>query len=146
MVQVSVSEPRPVAARTLVLVGVAIQGVALLLLLLSLAFFSPFYGGFQGYGPWMMVSWMIGHTFSNNAVWALMLVISAFGVIGMGIYGAFMMNSSDVVRVRLGATLVLIAAVIAFSTMWGFLLGSLLMLAGGALGFVWTPPQQSPQS
>jgi len=140
-----VLEPRPVAARALVLAGVAVQGVALFLLLMLLAFFSPFYSGFQGYGPWMLVSWMIGHAFSNNAVWALMLVISAFVVVGLGVYGAFMMNSSDVVRVRLGATLVLVAAVVAFSTMWGFLIGSMLMLVGGALGFVWTPPQQSPQ-
>lgn len=94
----------------------------------------------------MMVSWMIGRTFSNNVVWVLMLVVSAFVVVGLGVYGAFMMNSSDVVRVRLGATLVLIAAVIAFSTMGGFMLGSFLMLVGGALGFVWAPPQESPQN
>jgi hypothetical protein len=95
----------------------------------------------------MMVSWMIGYPFSNNTVWVLTLVISAFAVIGLGIYGAFMMNSSDVVRVRLGATLVLIGAIIAFSTMWGFLIGSLLMLVGSVLGYAWTPTQQqTPQT
>lgn len=49
------------------------------------------------------------------------------------------MNTADLSRVRTGSTLVLVASIIAFPTMFGFILGSLLMLVGSILGLIWQP-------
>jgi hypothetical protein len=73
-------------------------------------------------------------------VWAIIVVV-------LGIYGAVIINSTKIDRVRMGATLVLIASLIALPTMWGFMIGSLLMFVGSLLGLTWTPPQaQQPQT
>jgi len=68
-------------------------------------------------------------------------LIAAIIVTALGVYGAVLMNSTNVGRVRTGATLVLIASIIALPTMWGFLVGSLLMFIGSLLGLTWMPPQ-----
>jgi hypothetical protein len=40
---------------------------------------------------------------------------------------------------------VLIISIVAFPTMWGFMIGSLLMFISSILGLTWTPPAQPAQ-
>jgi len=68
-------------------------------------------------------------------------IISAFIIVGLGVYGAVAMNSANLARVRMGSTLVLVASIIAFPTMWGFGIGSLLMFVGSLLGLTWVSPR-----
>ena len=96
-----------------------------------------YYGGrgmMNSYGPWGMSGWA-GLTW----IWIPMVVAS----IAMGALGVYIINSSRVDSVRLGSVLVLIAAVLAFPTAFGFVVGSLLMVAGGVLGLIWSPTQQT---
>jgi len=133
-------ENRPVAAYTLAMVGVAFQGVAFFFLVFVFASFSS--GGFPSYGPWMMMGqWMMGYPYGYGSGWSVVWIVSALVIVGLGVYGAVVMNSSNLARVRTGSTLVLIASIIAFPTMWGFMIGSLLMFVGSLLGLTWVPPR-----
>lgn len=139
-------ENRPVAAYMLALVGVALQGVAALLVLYMVAFFSASVSTWSEINPehmmpWMMGRWMAGYPYTHHPLWSLIWLISAVIVIALGVYGAVLMNSTQVGRVRMGATLVLVASIIAFPTMWGFMIGSLLMFVGSLLGLTWMPPR-----
>jgi hypothetical protein len=146
-------ETRPVAAYMLALVGVALQGVAALFVLYMVVFFSASVTTWREINsehmmPWMMGRWMGGYPYTYHPLWSFIWLISAVIVIALGVYGAVLMNSTQVGRVRMGATLVLIASIIAFPTMWGFMIGSLLMFVGSILGLTWVPPkaQQVSQS
>lgn len=146
-------ENRPVAAYTLALVGVALQGIAALLVLYMAIFFSTSVTTWREINPehmmpWMMGRWMNGYPYTYHPLWSLIWLISAVIVIALGVYGAVLMNSAQVGKVRMGATLVLVASIIAFPTMWGFMIGSLLMFVGSLLGLTWVPPkaQQVSQS
>lgn len=88
-------------------------------------------------GPWMMFGgpWISG--FYSN--WFPFFAILAGVVIVLGLFGVLWMNTTFLSRVRTGSILVLIAAVIAFPTMFGFMIGSLLMLIGSVLGLTWQP-------
>jgi len=146
-------ETRPVAAYMLALVGVALQGVAALFVLYNIVFFSRVASTWREINPehmmpWMMGQWMTGYPFTTHPLWAAIWLTSAIIVVALGVYGAVLMNSTHVGRVRMGATLVLVASIIAFPTMWGFMIGSLLMFVGSILGLTWLPPkaQQVSQS
>lgn len=137
---------RPVAAYMLALVGVALQGIAALFVIYMVAFFSTSVSTWREINPehmmpWMMGRWMGGYPYTYHPLWSLLWLISAVIVIALGVYGAVLMNSTHVGRVRMGATLVLVASIIAFPTMWGFMIGSLLMFVGSILGLTWLPPQ-----
>ena len=134
-------ETRPVAAYTLAMVGVALQGVALFFLVYMFASISSFSGGFPSHGPWMMGLWMMGYPYGFDSGWSVVWIVSALVIVGLGVYGTVLMNSSNLARVRMGSTLVLITSIIAFPTMWGFMIGSLLMFVGSLLGLTWVPPR-----
>lgn len=130
---------KPVTAYVLAVVGVALQLVAALVLICAVFFFQFFSEGWWGYrmmGPWMMRGWG-GHSFGY--VWVSVWIGIMIAVIGLGAYGAVLMNNADIANVRAGATLVLVSSVIAFPTMWGFFVGSLLMFVGSLLGLTWQP-------
>lgn len=63
-----------------------------------------------------------------------MWLILAGLVIGLGMAGLTQMNSANLEKMRIGSILLLVAAVVAFPTMWGFGIGSVLMLVGAILG------------
>ncbi|HEY4822960.1 MAG TPA: hypothetical protein VIH83_04665 [Candidatus Bathyarchaeia archaeon] len=128
-------EDRPVSAFTLALIGLVLQMLAAVFLASAM-----FYGWTSGsWSPGMMGPWMMVGPWSAGFFWSpLSLALTAM-VIGLGVLGALWMNTSDLSRLRTGSTLVLIASVIAFPTMFGFMVGSLLMLIGGILGLTWQP-------
>lgn len=88
---------------------------------------------------------MTGYPFATHPVWGVLWIVSAIIVAGLSFYGAVLMNSTSVRRVRTGATVVLIISIVALPTMWGFMIGSLLMFIGSILGLTWTPPTQPAQ-
>ncbi len=140
---------RPTTAFTLSLVGFAIQIVAALLIVAAgLGVFEAYgrtggmMGGMMGsysgngvgfmssYSPWMMSGWGV-YAWAWIPILAITLTISGIGL--------FMMNGVGVDSVRTGSILVLVGAVLAFPTVWGFIAGSLLMLVGGIIGLTWSP-------
>jgi len=133
------AESKPVAACMLAIVGVALQVISALVLVYVVFFFAPFIEGWWGYkimGPWIMQH---RNAYSLGYVWVSVWMGVMTAVIGLGAYGTFLMNSVDIEKVRTGATLVLVASVVAFPTMWGFFIGSLLMFIGSLLGLTWQP-------
>ena len=129
-------EEKPVAAFTLSLVGLILQG-------LGAAFFA--YGslywrdgstfGYPMMGPWMM----FGGPWFGVSFWSPFFALFTAVVIALGVLGVIWMNGTNVSKVRTGSVLVLVASIIAFPTMFGFMIGSLLMLIGSILGLVWQP-------
>lgn len=89
-------------------------------------------------GPWMMMGgpWFFGFGWPPFT--------AAFGVliIVLDVLGTVWLNTSDLGKIRSGATLVLVTSVIAFPTMFGFMIGSLLMFIGGLVGLTWQPPRK----
>jgi hypothetical protein len=144
-------ESRPVSAYTLALVGAVLQAVAALFILIMTIFTSRFVTTWQElvperFMPWMMGHWLTGYPFTTHPVWGAIWIASAVIVSALSFYGAIMMNSSKIGRVRTGATIVLIASIIALPTMWGLMIGSLLMFIGSILGLTWMPPAQPVQT
>jgi len=125
-------ENRPVAAYTLAMIGVALQVVAAFFVIYIFTLFPtiPMY---------MMGRWMRDYLYTYRPVWVFIWITSALIVISLGVYGAVSMNSTNLYRVRVGTTMVLIASIIAFPMMWGFMIGSLLMFIGSLLGLTWQP-------
>jgi len=143
-------ESRPFAAYTLALVGAILQALAALFILVMIVFASQITTAWQELvpermTPRMMGRWLNGYPFTTHPVWAVLWIVSAIIIAGLSFYGAVMMNSVNVRKVRTGATIVLIASIIALPTMWGFMIGSLLMFIGSILGLTWTPPAQPAQ-
>ncbi|MCL5067045.1 MAG: hypothetical protein M1368_01665 [Thaumarchaeota archaeon] len=138
-----VPENKPVAAFTLAVVGLALQAIGGLFLAYMAWFFSwnHNYFGFGFMGPWMMFGggwpWMFGFSPFSFAFFLIFAAVE----IALGVIGVVWMNSANLGRIRTGSTLVLIASIIAFPTMWGFMIGSLLMLIGSILGLTWQPSQ-----
>lgn len=126
---------RPTAAFTLSAVGLAFQVLAATFVSVMAASMVGFFGGMwqmMRYTP--MGSWMPPFGLLASA-WVIVAGVS----IGLAIWGLLLLNNPSVERVRTGSILMLIAAVLAFPTGWGFVVGSLLMLIGGILGLTWRP-------
>jgi len=95
------------------------------------------YGYGYGYrGFYMMGPWMMGYfgypIYPYTALYAALVAV----VIAVGLAGVALMASRDRERRMAGSVLVIVASVIAFPTMFGFIVGSLLMLVGGLLGLL----------
>jgi hypothetical protein len=89
------------------------------------------YRGFYMMGPGMMG--YFGYPFyPYTALHATLVAV----VIAVGLAGVALMASRDRERRMAGSVLVIVASVIAFPTMFGFIVGSLLMLVGGLLGLL----------
>lgn len=128
-------EEKPVAAFTLSLIGLALQAVGAIFFT-----YTMFYGWGGSWGPGMMMGpWMMGGPWSAGFLSSPFSSVFTVVVIALGVLGVLWMNDADLTRVRTGSALVLVASIIAFPTMFGFMLGSLLMLVGGVLGLIWQP-------
>ncbi len=90
-------------------------------------------GMMNGYAPWGMSGW-------GGYAWILVPLLVAS--IAVAAFGVFLMNSSRLGDVRMGSVLVLVGAVLAFPTAFGFVVGSLLMVLGGIFGLIWAPSRQ----
>ena len=54
-------------------------------------------------------------------------------VLSMGLLGAYWLRSDATGKIKFGSLLLIISAVMSFTTMWGLITGSGLMISGGAL-------------
>ena len=136
-------ENKPVSAFTLSAVGLAFQIIGGLVLLYMSLFFSwnHNYFGFGFMGPWMMFGGGWPWAFGFSPFWFAFFLIFAAVEIVLAVLGVLWMNSSNPARIRTGSVFVLVASIIAFPTMWGFMIGSILMLIGSILGLTWQQPQ-----
>ncbi len=130
-------EDRPTSAFALSAIGLAFQAMGGLFLAYAVFYPQPY--GFFGagmMGPWMMLGgpWMGGYSY-----WFPFLVVLGAVEVALGVLGVLWMNSPNLNEIRTGSTLVLVASIIAFPTMFGFMVGSLLMFIGSILGLTWRP-------
>ncbi|MCL4436521.1 MAG: hypothetical protein M1503_03820 [Thaumarchaeota archaeon] len=130
----------PVTAFTLAVIGLVLQGIGALYTIPAAIFGSPY--GFGMMGPGMMMGGG-GPWFGYGFGWAPLTAALGILVIALGILGTMWLNTSDIGKIRSGATLVLIISIVAFPTMWGFMLGSVLMFTAGIIGLTWYPPRSS---
>ncbi len=142
---------RPIVPFALSLVGLIVSAIAALIVgVAGSGMFGAFgygsmmggmmggyYGGtgmMNGYSPWGMSGWG-GYVW----IWVPLLVVS----VAIAAFGVFLMNSSRLGDIRMGSVLVLVGAVLAFPTAFGFVVGSLLMVLGGIFGLIWSPSRQT---
>ena len=65
---------------------------------------------------------------SNGIMFMYFLV-----VLSIGLLGAYWLRSDNCGKIKFGSLLLIISAVMSFTTMWGLITGSGLMISGGAL-------------
>ncbi|MDV3293128.1 MAG: hypothetical protein LYZ70_02550 [Nitrososphaerales archaeon] len=118
------------------LAGFVIQGVAAVMVVTMFSFFSGF-GGMMGYYGGMMGGYCGTGWYGLAGVW---LVVEAVALV-LGVLGLVWMNSSSLGKVRNGSMLLLVVAVVAFPTMWGFWVGSILMFVGAVMGLTTIQPR-----
>ena len=82
------------------------------------------------YSPWGTANWG-----ALGWLWAPILVAS----IAVATVGMLMIRSSRLEKARLGTLLFVAAAVLAFPTVFGFIVGSALLVLGGVLRLIWWP-------
>ncbi len=123
------------AAFIVSVIGLVIQGLAGLLIYgvasLATAFFSAIPSS-------ITAEWGVnGGPFNPAAAWPILAAVIAYtaAVFLIGLYGTIRLRSGRATDIRIGAALVLVSAVIAVTTGWGLVLGSLLMLTGSVIGF-----------
>ena len=134
----ALTEDRPTTAFTLSLVGLVFQALGGLMV----AYAASYWASYGSFGPGMMGPWMMfggPWMFGSYAYWFPLFVVFAAAVMVLGVLGVLWMNTASLSRVRTGSTMVLVASIIAFPTMFGFMIGSLLMLVGSILGLTWRP-------
>lgn len=131
-------EEKPVAAFALSLVGLILQafGALFFTTMMLYGWGSSFWGPGMMMGPWMMV----GAPWSAGFGWWSFAAVLSVVVVALGLMGILWINTGEPKRVQTGSILVLVASIIAFPTMFGFIIGSLLMLVGAILGLTWQPP------
>jgi len=133
----------PSTAFTLAVIGLVLQGIAALYTIPAAIFGSPYGGGmFTGFGM-MGPGMMIGGPWSYGFGGPFLTVAFGILVLALGLLGTMWLNTFDIRKIRSGATLVLITSLIAFPTMFGFMIGSLLMFIAGIIGLTWYPPRQT---
>jgi len=130
------AEDKPTVAFALSIAGAAIQTVTAIAVGLLLAFFG---GSFPWWG-WRRWWEGVGEvTWPQWSIIVLVWVALAAVILVLSFWGASWINSTDPSRVRSGSVIVLVAALIAFPTLWGLGLGSLLMIAAAIIGLTWKP-------
>ncbi len=135
---VSTAEERATAAFVLGLIGAIFHLIGGL----AFIFIGTLFAGFGLGGlippdaPPGSQGLLAGIGFALIAV-AVIFIILAF-------LGAFWMYSGDKRRTTYGGILTLIIAIIAFPTLWGLFIGSLLGFIGAILGLVWSPTPAMP--
>jgi hypothetical protein len=124
-------EDRPSGAIVVTAVGLALHVAAFAFIIVLSTIATRFWTHrFLGMGEEYMSAFL---------GWILLWFVSGVLILFLGFVGVVMMNSPAPDRVRAGSIIVLLIAILAFPTFWGFFIGSLLMFAGAILGLVWQP-------
>ncbi|MDP7976590.1 MAG: hypothetical protein ACP5T5_05805 [Thermoprotei archaeon] len=80
------------------------------------------------------------HAFPTLAIPFVMFIIIVWVFALISLFSAFLIRDNP----EAGGILSLIMAIISFVTLWGFLIGSLLMLIGAILALTFRPQQPQP--
>ncbi len=59
--------------------------------------------------------------------------------LALGIAGVWLLSTGEREKATAGSVLLIAGSVLAFPMMFGFMVGSLLMLIGGIMGLIWEP-------
>ena len=99
--------------------------------------------GTQCTGPTYVTNTYVPWGFSNwgTLVWLWVPIVAAS--VATAVLGVILINSSRIKTSRIGTALLVVAALLAVPTVFGFLVGSALMVMGGALRLVWWPTRQT---
>lgn len=129
------AEDKPTVAFALSIAGAALQtvaatGIGLLLTLLGGSFPRDWGLWWEGVSRMAWREWSI-----VILIWVALAAV----ILVLSFLGASWINSANPSRVKSGSTVVLVAALIAFPTLWGFGVGSLLMIVGAIIGLTWKP-------
>ena len=121
--QAKKSEEKPILAFALVLAGFVVQALIFAFRVFMVPLFITIHrrvGSFIGLPM-------------HPLVWIFVTVV----LLGLELIGVILIYSSDVSKVRIGSTIVLVTSLLAYSTLWGFFIGSILSLIGSILGLIW---------
>lgn len=121
--QIGKSEEKPILAFSLVLAGFVTQVLIFFFRIVTLPLVE-------------YIRRRIGSFFGlpmHPIVWIIIGVI----LLGLELVGVILIYSSDVSKVRVGSSLVLIASLLSYPTIWGFFIGSVLSITGSILGLTW---------
>ncbi len=131
----------PRTAYVLVLIGSVFQLLAALLETIGVTAF--FYVRPAASSPYPVHPVYMMHAFPALAIPFVMFVIIVWIFAVVSLFSAFLIRDN----VEAGGILSLIMAIISFVTLWGFVIGSLLMLIGAILALTFKPQQpQTPQT
>jgi hypothetical protein len=81
-------------------------------------------------------SWMVRLPWQLTSLWQLLVIPLLVISIALSLIGLYIMNRSNLRKVRTGSALVLLASVIAFPTMFDLLFGPFIVFVGSILGLV----------
>jgi flavodoxin len=111
-------------------IGLAVQGLA------GLAMYGPALATESNGIPNDVSAWLSANIapITPSALWSLVIAFT-IGIFVIGLVGLYWLRSNRTTRIRFGAALVLVSAVLAATTAWGFGIGSLLMLVGLIMAF-----------
>lgn len=116
-------EEKPILAFALVLSGFVVQSLIFAFRILMIPLFITVH---------RRIGSLIGLPM-HPLVWIFIASI----LLGLELVGVILVYSSDVSRVRIGSTIVLVTSLLAYPTLWGFFIGSILSLIGSILGLLW---------
>lgn len=129
----SVLKVAPVSA-WLSLMGLAVQGVS------ALVWYTAGPALASSIPEILTPDWILnGQPWNQafDAFWLELIMLSIYTacVFIVGLLGVRWLVSHDLKKIRSGVATVIVSALLAWTTGWGLLLGSALMLAGGTVGY-----------
>jgi hypothetical protein len=111
-------------------IGLAVQGLA------GLAMYGSALATASNGVPNDVSAWLSANItpITPASLWSLVVAFT-LGAFAVGLVGVLWLKSKRATRIQFGAALILVSAVFAATTAWGFGIGSLLMVTGSIMGF-----------
>jgi hypothetical protein len=134
---------KPAMVYPLALAGLILEALGLVFFGAMFGVFLPTYRYYPAYHTGMMGGYwgmMGGYVpFGLGLSWFGAWLAVGIVAIALGVYGVRLVSSTDLSKIHTGSVLLLVSAVIAFPSMWGFFAGSALLFVASILGLVWQP-------
>lgn len=114
-------------------IGVAFQAFALIFLMFFRGFWPARAYAYPGSYMGMM------HFPAYGFYWFSFYIFLGFIALVLGIAGIWLLSGGEKEKATAGSVFIIAGSVMAFPTMFGFIVGSLLMLIGGIMGLTLEP-------
>ena len=94
---------------------------------------------------WLAASGILVQTILTTVIYAspvwvgssnIIMLMYTLAVISIGAVGIFWLKSGNDGKIKFGSLLLIICAIMSFTTRWGLVMGSGLMVCGGALAII----------